>query len=90
MIIQEDDFRATLCKGTGTLFDLELLEIINKGKANERKEFRVAAYGIPIEKVIKWVINYRIDNKYPNVITFKEYKKEFEDLVNTIDNSFKV
>ena len=40
MIIEESDFRLIPVKESGLLFDLELLKVINKGKENERTEFK--------------------------------------------------
>ena len=48
MIIEEPYFKLTPIDGT--LFDLELLRVINKGKKTERKEFKPEAYGVTYEK----------------------------------------
>ena len=72
MIIEESDFRLIPVKESGLLFDLELLKVINKGKENERTEFKNIAYGITIESALKYIANARINAKYNDSISLKQ------------------
>lgn len=81
MIIEEKDFRLTPVKECGNLFDLEILKIINKGKDNERSEFKIIAYGIKLESALQYVANHRIADKYTDIIDLKTYLKEYKNII---------
>lgn len=78
MIIEESDFRLIPCNESSTRFDLELLYTVNKGKDNERTEFKNAGYGFSLESALHKVISSRIEKKH-EVISLKEYLKEFKE-----------
>lgn len=82
MVIEEQDFKLILI--SGDRFDLEVLCTINKGKSNERKEFKNVAYGVTLEYALKYVANFRIANKYDNSISLATYLKEYKDIISEI------
>lgn len=82
MVIEEQDFK--LIPVSGDRFDLEVLCTINKGKSNERKEFKNVAYGVTLEYALKYVANFRITNKYDNSISLATYLKEYKDIISEI------
>lgn len=89
MIIQEQFFKLIPVDDNSIFFDLELLYTINKGKSNERKEFKNVAYGITIETAIKKIANYLINCKYKDEAIklrdyFKEYKSNIDELTKSI------
>lgn len=87
MIIQEDDFKITSIDESTPCFDLELLYTVNKGKSNERVEFRNAGYGMPFDHALKKIIMYRISKKQENFSLkefIKEWRLESEKLRNVI------
>ena len=90
MIIEESDFRLIPVKESGLLFDLELLKVINKGKENERTEFKNIAYGITIESALKYIANARINAKYDDSISLKQYLQEYKDIINSIKDTCKI
>ena len=90
MIIEESDFRLIPVKESGLLFDLELLKVINKGKENERTEFKNIAYGITIESALKYIANARINAKYNDSISLKQYLQEYKDVINSIKDTCKI
>lgn len=90
MIIEESDFRLIPVKESGLLFDLELLKVINKGKENERTEFKNIAYGITIESALKYIANARINAKYNDSISLKQYLQEYKDIINSIKDTCKI
>ena len=90
MIIEESDFRLIPVKESGWLFDLELLKVINKGKENERTEFKNIAYGITIESALKYIANARINAKYNDSISLKQYLQEYKDIINSIKDTCKI
>ena len=90
MIIEESDFRLIPVKESGLLFDLELLKVINKGKENERTEFKNIAYGITIESALKYIANARINAKYNDSISLKQYLQEYKDIINSIKDICKI
>lgn len=80
MIIEEADFRLIPASETGNKFDLEFLYIVNKGKENERSEFKNAAYGITLETAIDYIANRRVINKNPDTITLKDWLIQYKDV----------
>lgn len=84
MIIEGNDFRLTPIKDSGGWFDLELLKTVNKGKKNERQEFKNVAYGVTIETAIKYIINARIATNSPEVIDLKTYLEEYKKNLDEI------
>lgn len=90
MVIEESDFRLIPVKESGLLFDLELLKVINKGKENERTEFKNIAYGITIESALKYIANARINAKYNDSISLKQYLQEYKDIINSIRDTCKI
>lgn len=90
MVIEESDFRLIPVKESGLLFDLELLKVINKGKENERTEFKNIAYGVTIESALKYIANARINAKYNDSISLKQYLQEYKDIINSIRDTCKI
>lgn len=84
MVIEEKDFRLTPIKDSGSIFDLELLKTVNKGKDNERQEFKVIAYGVSFEGAMKFIANHRIAEKYPETIDLKTYLQEYRSIIDEI------
>lgn len=84
MIIEESDFRLIPIKEAGLLFDLELLKVINKGKENERTEFKNIAYGVTLESALKYIANARINSKHEGSISLQQYLQEYKDVINSI------
>lgn len=46
-------------KSTGTRWDLYLLKVVNKGKENQKYEFKPAGFGLQFDTCIKDIISYR-------------------------------
>ena len=90
MVIEESDFRLIPVKESGLLFDLELLKVINKGKENERTEFKNIAYGITLESALKYIANARISSKYEGSISLQQYLQEYKDIINSIKDTCKI
>lgn len=85
MIIEEVDFKLEPCNESMTFFDLELPYVVNKGKTNERTEFRNVAYGISLESAIRRIAMYRLNNKHEDEsISLKVFLKEFKEEINKI------
>lgn len=84
MLIEEQDFKLIQSNSTSTCFDLELLSVVNKGKSNERTEFKVVGYGMTLERALHIVIMNRINNKYEGNINLKTFLKEFKEEVNNL------
>lgn len=83
MIIEEQDFRLISIDDSTPLFDLELLYIVNKGKANERVEFRNNGYGLPLNRALERVIMNRL-NKKKDVYDLKTFLQEYKSEVDSI------
>ena len=80
MTIEEADFELIPCSESSSRYDLELLYIVNKGKNNERTEFRNVGYGLSLESAIRRIIRYRIGNKYEEeAITLKQFLEAFKE-----------
>lgn len=86
MVIEEQDFKLTPVSESGKLFDLEVLYTVNKGKSNERTEFRTEGYGLSLNSAIERIVMYRISNKYPKeeIITLKTFLNDYKEEVNKI------
>lgn len=85
MTIEEADFRLTPCTEASSHFDLELLYVVNKGKNNERTEFRNAGYGLSLESAIRKITMSRIGNKYgEGTISLKQFLEEFKGEIEKI------
>ena len=62
------------------MFDLELLYTVNKGKENERTEFRIAGYGLTLDSAIRKIIMSRMNQKYgEGTISLAEFLKGFKE-----------
>ena len=91
MKIEEKDFKLIPIDDSSPFFDLEVLYTVNKGKTNERQEFRNAAYGIPLESALQRIAQYRISKKFDEesigiatyLNTYKDIIKEIKELCNT-------
>lgn len=64
------------------LFDLELLKTVNKGKPNERQEFKDSGSGVTIFSAFKYIANNRLIEKYEDsVIDLATYLREFKSMI---------
>jgi hypothetical protein len=86
MVIEESDFRLTSVNEFSTKWDLELLYTIRPKGKEARTEFKAVAYGLPLESALKRVINFRINNKHQDVISLKDYLKEYKDQLNQLNH----
>ena len=85
MLIEEKDFKLIPVSETSELFDLEVLYTVNKGKENERQEFRNVGYGLPLESAIKKIATYRLNNKLgDDPIGLRVYLEAYKDTINEI------
>ena len=48
-------------------WDLYLLKVVNKGKENQRYEFKIAGYSMRFETCLKHIINYRVKIRSRNL-----------------------
>ena len=86
MVIEESDFRLTSVNEFSTKWDLELLYTIRPKGKETRTEFKAVAYGLPLESALKRVINFRINNKHQDVISLRDYLKEYKDQLNQLNH----
>lgn len=85
MTIEESDFRLTPCSEASSRFDLELLYVVNKGKSNERTEFRNAGYGLSLDSAIRKITINRMSTKYgESSISLKTFLEGFREEVSKI------
>lgn len=84
MVIEEKDFRLTPVKDCLDKFDLEILKVVNKGKENERKEFKTIAYGISLESALRYVASNRLADNSPDVINLKTYLQEYKNIIGEL------
>lgn len=67
------------------MFDLELLYVVNKGKDNERTEFRISGYGLSLDSAMRKVAMSRMEKKYgEGTISLAEFLKGFKEEVAKI------
>lgn len=82
MIIEEQDFRLT--SDGSPFWDLELLCTIKPRNGEPRLEFKTYGYGLSLEHAIKRIINHRISQKHPDVMSLKEYLSEYVNQMNKL------
>lgn len=82
--IEESDFRLIPVSDNLIFFDVEYLYTVNKGKENERTEFRNIAYGVPLDSAIKRIAGCRVNNKIKDITDLKTYLKEYRDIIKEI------
>ena len=83
MTIEGSFYKMTPIDDSSPLYDLELLYEIKKGK-NPRKEFKIEAYGIPLDRAIERCINYTVRHSIPETVTLKEYLDEYKKQAKSI------
>lgn len=83
MVIEEKDFRLTPVKDCNDRFDLEILKTVNKGKENERQEFKVVAYGITLDSAFKYVTNARLSES-SDTVDLKTYMQEYKSIMEEL------
>ena len=87
MVIEEHDFKLTLCGECSNLWDLELLKTIKPKGGEIRQEFKNVGYGIPFESCIKRIMNYRLSEQrdsYDLKSYLEEYKSQLAKIKNLI------
>lgn len=86
MEIVEKDFKLTSVGKDSLLWDLSLLQIVNKGKSNEREEFKNVGYGMTLSRALAIAAHARIYNKYEDQeISLKTYRDEFRQIKKEIE-----
>lgn len=88
MVIEGSFYKLTPVNDHSAFFDLELLYEI--GGKNPRKEFKIASYGVTLDRAINAIVRFAINNKYKNeVITLKQYLDEFNEQKKDIVSAFR-
>lgn len=87
MVIEEKDFKLTPISDDSIFYDLELLYKIQPKGKECRYEFKIAAYGIPLETALLKIAHYRTNIK-KDVSDLKSYitelKKEIQLLRDNV------
>ena len=90
MIIETSDFILEQTSESSLLWDLTFSKVINKGKENERIEFKDPLYGVSIESAKKrialWRINKLVDKKLASNDFNTLYKQEKEKIDKELIN----
>lgn len=84
MKIEEQDFILESSNETSILFDLQLLKTIRPKSGPVREEFQIIGYGVPLERCLKHIIKHRIDQKYPDTMTLKQYLNEYKIILKEL------
>lgn len=87
MIIEENNFKIESTDNIGR-YDLYIKKVINKGKENEREEFVINGYDMPLENILRRLIHLNVCNKLEtcDLKTFiKEYSSENKKLRELLD-----
>lgn len=82
MIIEESDFRLSN-DGNSVHWDLELMRTVRPRGKPEREEWGDPLYGMPLERAIKIIINYRLNKKkdtYSLEAYLESYKEQLKQL----------
>lgn len=84
MEINGEDYQLTN-DGESTHWDLKLMKTVKPRSGPERQELGQPMYGMPLEKAIKIIINYRLDKK-KDTYTLSEYLTEYKKQVTLLKN----
>lgn len=85
MIIKGNDYVFTPINEISPLYDVDLMKVVNKGKANERQELQKEAYGVPLDYAIRMVVNHRIRSKAgDSVVELQDYIQQFRKSINEL------
>ena len=87
MVIEGTDFRLTN-DGVSSHFDLEVMRTVRPRGKPERQEWSDPLYGMPLERAIKIIINYRLDKK-KDTYTLREYLESYKDQLNLLKETLK-
>ena len=87
MIIEESDFKLTLSV-TGLSWDLELLREVKSKDGSVKKEFKLEGYGIPIDRCMQIITNYRLE-KNKEVYSLKEYIRDYKHQIQELKELLK-
>jgi hypothetical protein len=86
MVVEYDKFKMEKLEDL-PFYNLSILSVVNAGKENERKEFKVIGYGMPFDSCIRRIVDYEM-SQIEGTYTIKEYIDKYEELVNKIGNEF--
>lgn len=85
MIIQEPDFKLEQVDVNSSFWDLTFIKVINKGKVNERTEFKDPIYGVTLDNAIRRIAAFRMNSRHPeDAIPMKQFLMEYRELINQI------
>ena len=87
MIIEEPDFKLTL-SASGTSWDLELLRGVKSRDGSVRYEFKLEGYGIPMDKCMQIIINYRLERN-KETYSLKEYIRDYKEQIKQLKELLK-
>lgn len=83
MIIQGEFYRLTPINEHSPKYDLELLHDI--GGKNPRQEFKVVAYGVPLERALESTILFATNKKLGGeVVSLKEFLNAYKEESNKV------
>lgn len=83
MIIQGEFYRLTPINEHSPKYDLELLHDI--GGKNPRQEFKVVAYGVPLERALESTILFATNKKLgEKVVSLKEFLNAYKEESNKV------
>lgn len=86
MIIKEQDFIIEKLDDL-SFYNLSFSTVVNKGKEDERTEYKVVSYGIPFHTCIEMIVDYRMKN-VEKELSLKEYVEKYKEEVNKIGELF--
>lgn len=90
MIIAEKLFRLESVDENTPRFNLELLYVVNKGKSNERMEFKQCGYGLTLDYAIKKIAHYMVELKHKDTaIKLKQYFSDFKTAIDELTKSLR-
>lgn len=87
MVIEEPDFKLTL-SASGLSWDLELLRTIKSRDGSVKEEFKLEGYGIPIDRCLQIISNYRLAKKQ-EIYTLKEYISDYKQQIKQLKELLK-
>ena len=79
MIIKTDDYILKQISEDSLFWDLTFSKVVNKGKTNERIEFKDPIYGISIESAKKRIALWRTNKKLLEETTPQEFSKVYSN-----------
>ena len=86
MVIEGNDYKMEKLTDA-SFYNLSIITTVNAGTDKEREEFKIVGYGMPFDRCIKQIVDYRMA-KLEGSYSPKEYIDLYENMVVELGKDF--